>query len=196
MNRLPYFVFISFLLFHMKVHAQTFSRPENESKESFVSSTLDSNFVLTGAYEFSTDTSNLILYFQQQNLNEYYLGVTTIHALYSTNKISFTKYLIDSIGSSNSCWLPYSIDTMYLINVDNDIEKEICLVLRHIPICDAYLPTIEIMFFDNAETFNRTENLKELKDFHFQIFSIPLPSSEKVYEKIIATLKLRENQKN
>lgn len=192
-------VFILFILgLQFTSQGQTFVRHAGESLDSLVHRTLDRNSVVEGIYEYNVGRSSLLLYFQVRNERElidkqtnYGETSTLFNALYSTDKVHYTKYLIDTVGNSNSCWAPVRADSILFLNIDDDLAEEMCLILYHIPYCDAYFSYVEVKFFDDYETFSDKKIIHPFKELTFQFFDLPLPDKSKIKERILAELKVK-----
>ncbi len=182
--------------FSLNTQGQTYTRKSGESIDSLVGRTIDKNSFTCGVYEYSLDASSVITYFQVRNSKEIdnenlYYGETStmLNVLYSSDKINYSKYLIDTVGVSNPCWAPVIADSILFINIDNDSNKEMCLILYHNPYCDAFIPFVQIMFFDDLESFPKLKNINQLASLNFQIHELPISGKSEIKSKIISTLK-------
>lgn len=117
-------------------------------------------------------------------MDEFFDSSTLLNLLHSNDDINYTNYFIDTLSNGNSCWAPAQLDSIFLINVDDDVEKEICVVLNHIPYCDAYLNYVSVHFYDNLENFILLKKLKPFKEHTFAIHHFPMPQKEMISEKI------------
>ena len=178
-------------------------RGTNESKDSLVARTLVNHGYVSGVYEYTSGNGSLILSFEirsateiDKNEPDFQETWTLFNALYSTDGINYQKQLIDTVGTSNSCWAPVSADTLLLLNVDRDLNNELCLLLTHVPFCDAYLTYSEAVFFDDFFSFPVTKTINALPELNFRLFAIPPPSKEQHISKIMEELKAKGVLKN
>jgi hypothetical protein len=176
--------------------SQTFQRLEGQSKDSLVKKTLDKNSTTCGIYEFTNDSASVIPYFQIRSSREMIHGEPTyddtwtiFNFLYSNDKKLYQKFTIDTIGQSNSCWAPVTVDSIFFCNIDSDIQKEMCLILYHYPYCDAYLSFIRVVFYDDIQSFATEKRIKSFPELSFNMYDLPLPDKKNVKLKIVAHLK-------
>ncbi len=186
------------LSFSMLVQGQTYIRTSGESIDSLVGRTLDKNSFTDGVYEYFIDNSSIIIYFQVRISKELdkenlYFGETStmFNVMYSSDNIHYSKYLIDTVGVSNSCWAPVRVDSILFLNIDSDISNEMCLILYHSPYCDAFVSYEEILFFDNYETFPDLKRIMKLTSFNTEYFDLPISDKSQIKASIISTLKER-----
>ena len=191
---------VAFILFMILLplflNGQIFIRQTGENNESLIARTLDKNSFTCGIYEYTNDSGSVIIYFQICNSTEllpdqrdYQETKTLFNVLFSTDKINYTKYIIDTLGMSTSCWAPATADSILFLNVDKDANKEICIILYPVPYCDNLLSTIDILFFDDLNTFYKTKIIEDLSELNFKIFEVPLAPRNEIKNKIISSLK-------
>lgn len=191
--------FICLLLafcFYPLAQAQTYVRQPIESIDSLVGRILNKNSSAGRIFEFALDSSSIVLYFEIRSASELADGdirfgetITLFNVLYSEDRVHYSKYKIDTLGQSDGCWAPVRVDTMLLFNVDNDKNKEICLVASHTPFCDAYLEYAEILFFDDLASFLPLKTIVPLPALHCRFFEMPMPDPLLMEAKIREILK-------
>ncbi|MFH0894879.1 MAG: hypothetical protein V2A54_10635 [Bacteroidota bacterium] len=193
--KLTFSFFLSLLLFGL-TQAQTFKRFEGQSKDSLVKNTLDKHSTTCGIYEFTNDSASVIPYFQIRSSREMINGEpmyddtrTIFNLLYSNDKKLYKKFTVDIIGQSNSCWAPVTVDSIFFCNIDQDIQKEMCLILYHYPYCDAYFSFISVIFYDDLQSFCAAKRVKTFPELSFNMYDLPLPDKKGVKLKIVAHLK-------
>jgi hypothetical protein len=181
------------IVFNSSIAAQPIQRFKGQSSDSLVHTILPKKFNGGNAYEFRNGNNSFIIYSELTNkkkqIEEFYATSTLLNLLHSDDDLNFTNYFIDTLSTGNSCWAPAQLDSIFLINIDNDVEKEICVVLNHIPYCDAYLNYVSVHFYDNLENFILYKKLKPLRDFTFAIHEFSRPVNEIMEEKINSFLK-------
>jgi len=192
LKTLPLFCLIS-IVFNSSIEAQPIQRLKGQSSDSLVHTILSYKFKAGNVYEFINGNNSFIIYSELTNKNkqieEFYETSTLFNILYSPDKINYSNYFIDTLSIGNSCWALAKLDSLFLINIDEDIEKEICVVLIHVPYCDAYKNYVSVHFYDNIENFIAFRKLKPFKEFTFAIHHFTMPLKEMIAEKINSFLK-------
>ena len=180
------FTFI-FSLFNLIGKTQII-RFKGQSSDSLVYTILSNKLKAGKTYEFINGYNSFILFTELVNRNkqidEFFDSPTLLNILHSSDDINYTNYFIDTLSNGNSCWAPVQLDSIFLINVDDDLEKEICVVLNHIPYCDAYLNYVSVHFYDNLENFILSKKLRPCREFTFTIHKFSRPVNETISEKI------------
>ena len=187
MKILPLVSLIS-IVFNSSIAAQPIQRFKGQSSDSLVHTILSNKFKGGKSYEFINGNNSFILFTELVNINkqmdEFFDSPTLLNILHSSDDINYTNYFIDTLSNGNSCWAPVQLDSIFLINIDEDFEKEICVVLIHIPYCDAYLNYVSVHFYDNLENFILYKKLRPYREFTFAINKFSRPVNEIITEKI------------
>ena len=187
MKILPLVSLIS-IVFNSSIAAQPIQRFKGQSSDSLVHTILSNKFKGGKSYEFINGNNSFILFTELVNINkqmdEFFDSPTLLNILHSSDDINYTNYFIDTLSNGNSCWAPVQLDSIFLINIDEDFEKEICVVLIHIPYCDAYLNYVSVHFYDNLENFILYKKLRPYREFTFAIHKFSRPVNEIITEKI------------
>ncbi|MEZ4800070.1 MAG: hypothetical protein R2809_09910 [Flavobacteriales bacterium] len=140
----PHITLFALLILTLTSSAQHFQRRNNESKEDFVTRFLGPNTFQTGpVYEFSDSSSTTILYFQIVPLSpipednpilEPFAEVTTLtlfNALHSTDKIKFTKVVVDTLDRNSGCCpchQPAEVDRLILPIKKNESDYQLVVI--------------------------------------------------------------------
>ena len=187
MKTLPLVCLIS-IVFNSSIEAQPIQRFKGQSSDSLVRNILPNKFNAGNVYEFVNGNNSFIIYSELTNKNkqieEFYETSTLLNILFSPDKRNYSNYFIDTLSIGNSCWAPAKLDSLFLTNIDDDVEKEICVVLNHIPYCDAYINYVSVHFYDNLEKFIEFKKLKPFKEYTFAIHEFSRPVNEIIAEKI------------
>jgi hypothetical protein len=193
--QLIYFTFI-FSLFSLNGKTQII-RFKGQSSDSLVHTILPKKFNGGNVFEFRNGNNSFIIYSELTNkkkqIEEFYATSTLLNLLHSDDDLNFTNYSIDTLSTGNTCWAPAQLDSIFLINVDDDIEKEICVVLMHNPYCDAYMNYVSVHFYDNLEKFIASKKLKPFRDLTFAIHDFSTSTNEIILEKIKSLVRKERN---
>lgn len=187
MPNLP-LIFFTFIFSLSSLNGKTqIIRSKGQSSDSLVHTILPNKLKEGKTYEFINGYNSFILFTELVNrkkqMDEFFDSSTLLNLLHSNDEINYTNYFIDTLSNGNSCWAPVQLDSIFLINVDDNVEKEICVVLNHIPYCDAYLNYVSVHFYDNLENFILYKKLRPYREFTFAIHKFTRPVNEIIAEK-------------
>lgn len=163
--------------------SQTITRQSGESSDSFVKRSLAKDAFNAGpVFEYTNDTSSIILYVQVQHQDtsktvtigsETYKTLpeatyTLLCVLYSTDEVHYANYVVDTLDVNSGCcpcWQPVTVTNFFSLNWDNDPEQEIGMVVMQWVQPDCNSATISsVSIYDNITSFLTNKQLPRLRE--------------------------------
>jgi hypothetical protein len=183
---------IALLFSSVPAFAQYYDRLPQESPEQFIARCAPHSAKPTGISVKDGENCDWIFYHLTlfaDTANTYGAAISTFQGWQSSDHWHYRLAFVDTIGKSNSCWAPITAAAPLWLNVDSDPAKEMCLPLFFSPYCDAYMPFVSCIFYDDFCATDIRRGAVRLSLLDFRIDQLPTPSGEELEAIIISTMR-------